>query len=128
MIDFKYTIAVTDLLHTASLDELKAILDDELFQITRLFADQLTDELDKLQRAVDQGDMAAVNRQAHSLKGSCANMGATTLASAAMKIEKAALSQDHAEINACMGRIPDMAEQTLTAMRASGYLRDRSEH
>lgn len=121
-------IAVTDLLHTASLDELKTILDDELFQITRLFADQLTDELDKLQRAVDQGDMVAVNRQAHSLKGSCANMGAAALASAAMKIEKAALSQDRAEISACMSRIPELAEQTLTAMRASGYLRDPSEH
>ena len=117
-------IAVSDLLNTDSLAELKAILEDELFQITRLFADQLMDELDKLQRVIDQGDMTGVNRQAHSLKGSSANMGAAALAAAALKIEKAALVKDHELIAETMALIPELADQTLSAMKASGYLRD----
>ncbi len=116
-------IAVSDVLNTASLAELQALLDDELFQITRLFADHLMDEVDKLQRAVDLGDMKAINRQAHSLKGSCANMGATALAASAHEIEKAALQQDHELIAATLPRLPDLAEQTLRAMQVSGYLR-----
>ena len=124
MINFELMIAVADLLNIDSLAELKAILDDELFQITRLFADQLMDEVDKLQRVIDQGDMVGINRQAHSLKGSSANMGATALAAAALKIEKAALAKDHVLITETMSFLPELADQTLSAMKASGYLRD----
>lgn len=115
-------IAVSHLLNTTSLDELKAILDDELYQITRLYADQLMTEVDKLKQVIDQGDMTAVNRLAHSLKGSSANMGATALAAEAMKIEKAALQNDHSLIATSMAGLPDLAEKTLIAMQTSGYL------
>jgi len=113
---------VTDLLQPDSLNQLKAILDDEFLQITQLFAEQLPEEMDALQQAIEANDLTAINRKAHSIKGSCANLGAVALAHQAMLIEKAALVPDLAVIHAAAATLPDLADQTLTAMRDGGYL------
>lgn len=113
---------MTDLLQPDSLNQLKAILEDEFLQITALFADQLPQEIDALHRAIAANDLAAINRKAHSIKGSCANLGAVALAHQARLIEKAALVPDLAAIHAAAATLPVLVDQTLAAMRSGGYL------
>lgn len=113
---------MTALLNTHSLDELKSILEDELFGITSLFAEQLPGEIESLQAAVASGDTTAINRRGHSLKGSCANMGAEALSQQAMRIEKAALAGDMGVIQDALAQLPTLAQDTLRAMREGGYL------
>lgn len=114
---------MTALLNTHALDELKDILDDELFSITQLFAEQLPGEIEQLNAAVEAGDITAINRRGHSLKGSCANMGAEALSYQAMRIEKAALSGDMTAVEDARHQLPGLAQETLEAMRTGGYLR-----
>ncbi len=113
---------MTDLLQPDSLNQLKAILEDEFLQITELFANQLPQEIDALHQAIAANDLTAINRKAHSIKGSCANLGAVALAHQAMLIEKAALVPDLAVIHTAAATLPDLADQTLAAMRSGGYL------
>jgi HPt (histidine-containing phosphotransfer) domain-containing protein len=119
---FATLCAVTDILNTDSLNELKAILGDELLSITQLFADRLDGELDLVYSAATAGDMQKLNRAAHGLKGSCANMGAVELARLASLIEKAALVPDPSAISAHVADLPQTAKSTLSAMRESGFI------
>ena len=114
---------MTDLLQPDSLNQLQELLEDEFWPITELFARQLPQDVLTLQQAVAAQDMNAVNRQAHSIKGSCANLGAAALAHQAMLIEKAARVPDPAVIQAALATLPGLVEQTLAALRAGGYLK-----
>ena len=113
---------MTDILNTDSLNELKSILGDELLGITQLFADQLDGEMQNVFNAANAGDMQKLNRAAHGLKGSCANMGAVELARLASLIEKAAQASDTSVITAALADLPAAGKNTLAAMRAAGFI------
>lgn len=115
---------MTTLLQTAALDELRSVLGDDFLELSRLFAQQVEIDVANLNACHAQQDMQRLNRQAHALKGACANMGAELLAQQAYRVEQAAKTADLPTIDDAMAQIPDLARQTLDAMRASGYLAD----
>jgi HPt (histidine-containing phosphotransfer) domain-containing protein len=62
--------------------------DPELLEeILGFFMEMAPEQLDDLQAAVEAGDVAAVDLQAHSMKGGAGNVGAVRLAAAAKELE-----------------------------------------
>ena len=57
-------------------------------RLVALFVDSTPPLLDELQAAAGRGDQEAVRRLAHKLKGSCANVAATRMASACRALEE----------------------------------------
>ena len=63
---------------------------DILCRLAKKFCDRAAPTLDSLRNAVQRGDMEALCREAHSLSGSCAYIGAVCLQAAALSLEEAA--------------------------------------
>lgn len=114
---------VTAYLDTQALQELQEMLGDDLHEITSLYAGTLADDVQALKNTLAQANWAVLNRQAHSLKGSSANMGALEMARLAALVEKAALQADVATIQPAMDQMDAAASATLAAMRLGGYLK-----
>lgn len=113
---------MSDLLNTTSLDELRSVLGDEFFELSRMFALQVESEVAGLSECFAQGDVQRLRRLAHSLKGCCANMGVQELSRQASIIEKAAMANDTATIQTLLPALAPLATQSLNAMREAGYL------
>ncbi len=98
------------------MDELSAILDPQrlaqlrqleqktgrglLGQLVQLFLEQTPPRILALREALAAGDLPAAASSAHSLKGSCANLGAAQLAQLCSQVEQLAASGD---LSACQG-------------------------
>jgi HPt (histidine-containing phosphotransfer) domain-containing protein len=115
-------IAVSDLLNTSSLDELRSVLGDEFFELSRMFALQVESEVAGLSECFAIGDIQRLRRLAHSLKGCSANMGVQELSRQASMIEKAAMANDTAVIESLLPAMAPLASESLRAMREAGYL------
>ncbi len=72
------------------LDDLRALLGDEVDRLIDVFLDDTPRLLATLENAVDGPDYAALREAAHSLKSSSANLGAMSLSAAARRIESGA--------------------------------------
>lgn len=71
-------------------DALKRALGDVAF-LRMMFEEMirtLPDYLDPIQKAIQIGDMALLNRSAHQFKGAAANLGAKEVSQAAFRLEK----------------------------------------
>ncbi len=88
-------------------------------ELVQLFIESGDSVLRNIRDALERGDMAAVGRAAHSLKGSSANMCASLASEAAARLESAArtgAAEDVAKLEI------QLREETLRAMQ---YLRSR---
>ena len=113
---------MTQTLNIATLSELQSILEDELFAITGVFAEQVDAEVEALLSGASAGDLAHVNRRAHALKGSAANVGADALSHHAATIEKAAKAGDAETVKELAADLAALVSDTLRDMRAQGFL------
>lgn len=103
------------------LGELAEALGDELKEITGYFIAQLDVQVSDIRAAQDAGDAQSLNRLAHALKGSAANMGAVTLAQAAASIEKLAQRGELEPAGPLVASLPSLAVEAATALRAAGF-------
>lgn len=110
-------------LNTHSLTELHGMLGDDLFDITELFGQQIQADMPRLADLAGRADWPNLARAAHALKGSCGNMGATALSQWASQLERLALAGDAAAVSAAMPALAPLADETLSALRAAGFLR-----
>ena len=88
-------------------------------ELVQLFIESGDSVLQDIRDALERGDMAAIGRAAHSLKGSSANMCASPASEAAARLESAAragVSEDVAKLEI------QLRAETLRAME---YLRAR---
>jgi CheY-like chemotaxis protein/HPt (histidine-containing phosphotransfer) domain-containing protein len=68
----------------------RVLNDEELFRdVIASFCDDLPDRIQQLQSALGAGDLVAVKRQAHTIKGTSANVSADALSAVAKAIELA---------------------------------------
>jgi HPt (histidine-containing phosphotransfer) domain-containing protein len=105
-----------------NLDELIASLGNEFLDLVRQFATKLPEEVAAMQDALGRGDCLALQRAAHTLKGSSSHLGALALSDCAAQLERAARAED---VEACareMQRLIALAGETVAALRAGGYL------
>lgn len=103
------------------LGELAEALGEELKEITGYFIGQLDGQVADIQSAHDAGDSQRLNRLAHALKGSAANMGAVSLAQAAASIEKLAQRGDMEPTGLLVASLPGLAAEAAAALRAAGF-------
>jgi ligand-binding sensor domain-containing protein/signal transduction histidine kinase/DNA-binding response OmpR family regulator len=106
-------------------EQLMAVADgDQLFaqDLVQVFIDSGDATLREIQFALERGDLAAVKRAAHSLKGSSANMRAHMTSEAARRLEEAAGvsgGADLSELERQLRQEVDKATNYLRARRAS---------
>ena len=75
------------------LDALEPEIGGEMINvIIALFIEDASARLENLQKAIEEKNISEVEREAHSLKGSCANVGATSIAELCSRIETEAES------------------------------------
>ncbi len=63
-------------------------------ELAELFLEDASSYIEALQEATEEGDAPSVERLAHTLKGSCANMGATRMVAICAELEEAGRSGD----------------------------------
>ncbi|WP_394001820.1 ATP-binding protein [Luteimonas sp. WGS1318] len=76
------------------LDDLRALLGDEVDRLIDVFLEDTPRLLATLENAVDGPDYSALREAAHSLKSSSANLGAMSLSAAARRIEAGARERE----------------------------------
>ncbi len=86
------------------------LMDDEDLAgaVVRGFLEEMPNEIETLKRCLIAGDAAGARRQAHSIKGASANVGAEALRAVAVEAEKAGQAGD---LTAIKARMPDLESQ-----------------
>ena len=74
-------------LDTDALETLKEIMEDDFSLLIETFVSDSQNRLKELQSLLAAGEPDAVRRCAHSMKGSCGNVGALALADLLMQLE-----------------------------------------
>ncbi len=90
--------------------------EDLLRELLQYFADLAPGQLRDLSAAVAAGDVAAVDLQAHGLKGAAANVGAVALAAAARALEMLATAGGLAGADALLAGIDERLDEALGAI------------
>lgn len=97
--------------------ELKDILEDEFPMLVTTYLDDANDRLQKLRSAIDGADATVVRAEAHSLKGSSINLGATSLASLCAEMENRGHSAELDDTPALFERIASEFSRTEEILR-----------
>lgn len=106
------------LLDAAIIAGLRDVMAEEFTALINIFLNDLLIQLDRLQRAVDQGSATDVYPIAHKLKSTCGSLGAFRLAELMRQLEQAG------RLNALNGaaellqRIQAVAGETCASLRA----------
>ena len=75
------------------------------------YLDEIPKRIETIQKAIDNGDILDLKREAHTLKGSSANIGAIVLQDIALKIE---ISANEEDLTKAADFIPMLEEQFIT--------------
>ncbi len=70
-----------------ALNELKTIMGDDFSELVTVFISDSQIQLDDLKAAIAASDAPAIRRNAHTIKGSSANLGIETLSSICKELE-----------------------------------------
>jgi len=80
--------------------------DQELLaEMVNLFVEDAPNLLATMREAFDRGDMAVLERSAHSLKGAASNLSAQVTAAAAFRLEKDAKNMDAESVKASLAEV-----------------------
>ena len=89
--------------------------DEELYrEVLELFKEDAPRLMEQLQDALQANDLATVERQAHTLKSTAANIGANGVREAALEVEHSARQRDYTAVHSCCSTLT--AEFTLLQM------------
>jgi CheY-like chemotaxis protein/nitrogen-specific signal transduction histidine kinase len=92
---------------------------DLLEQIAGIFLENDTPGyLERIRKAVAEGDAEALRQSAHALKGSCANFAAHAAVEAAAKLEQAGRNNDLPDLTQQLERLEVEMDRLVTALRA----------
>jgi len=95
-----------------------------LEEIAALFLDSCTAWLEDLRRGVADSDAAAIERAAHTMKGSAASIGARPLADTALRVEKIGASGDLAEVDSAVRELESQVGALTGGLRS--FLEERA--
>jgi CheY-like chemotaxis protein/HPt (histidine-containing phosphotransfer) domain-containing protein len=91
--------------------------DEELLQVVvEGFLGDIPVQIEALQGFMESGDIAATERQAHTIKGASANVGGETLRAVACEMEKAAKAGDMVTVKTHISELVMQFEQLKKAM------------
>lgn len=110
-----------DALDHAALDRLRELgcdgAPDMLIYVAELFVEQLELRMTALHTAVNNGELEVVQQAAHTLQGSCANVGAERMARLCKELQTAARTNDQAGVAEVAARLGAEAERVKQALR-----------
>ncbi|MGQ9732778.1 MAG: response regulator [Candidatus Zipacnadales bacterium] len=94
--------------------------DTELMrEIVQIYLEDAPQEISKMREAAEAGDTERLARQAHSLKGASANVGAIGLREAAQSIEMAASQGDLAAVRTTLAQMDELLKSFQAAVEAA---------
>jgi HPt (histidine-containing phosphotransfer) domain-containing protein len=115
--------SVLDLETIATLKSLGGAEEPELFvELVDLFVTDAKSHIAALQRALEHNDLRALERTAHTLKSSCANVGAVAMADLCFQLEKlgrASKTEGAAQLVARAAVQYDRVRAALNAQKAA---------
>lgn len=85
-----------------------------LHKILQTFLDTASESVCQIEQAVTQGDMESLRRTAHTLKSSCANVGADALSELFRKMEKTGRAGESAIARSLLDDMQCLYQQTVT--------------
>lgn len=89
---------------------------DPVLEILTIFDVDTRSVLAELDRARRTGDLGAIRRGAHRLKGAASNLGASGMVELLTTIERAALAGDVDGAGSALAELPDVFERTLRTL------------
>ena len=99
-----------------TLNELKEIMGDDFDELISTFISDGKIQIDNLKHAIDSSSAFEVRRIAHTLKGSCANLGAHTMSEICNILELNATDNMPGEANELFEKIKTEYEQVKKAL------------
>lgn len=87
-----------------------------LAEMVHLFQEEAPQLLAAMRDALARGDMAVMERAAHSLKGAASNLSAKVAAGAAMRLETDARNKDADSAGKSLGELERTVERVLPAL------------
>ncbi len=109
------------LLDPAAFQRLRAWGGDELLgKIVSLFLEHAPTRLAEVEAGLEEGDLQRVERGAHALKSSAANVGGTALQQLCARLEAAAEAGDAGEVTELAPEFRRAFRQTVAALERHG--------
>lgn len=91
---------------------------DLLEEIVRIFTGECSSNMDAIRRALSAGDAPLLERLAHTIKGASANLSASAVSTAALKVEKLAAAGDLADARQWVDKLQDEIGRLLPELAA----------
>ncbi len=91
---------------------------DLLSELVELFLTDAEPRLVALRKAIEQGDAHAIEREAHALKGSCANFGAQPMASVCHALQTLGRAQNVIQASTLLAHLETEYVRVHAALRA----------
>ena len=91
---------------------------DVVIELIDLFLTDTADRLARLREAFGRADLDQLRRMAHSIKGSCSQMGEDQMALMGKQLEEKAKADSFAECEEILVRLADQFELSSRAIRA----------
>ena len=101
----------------ATLKDLGGEDEPELFmELVDLFIDDTRSQLDQVSAALTRGDTEEMRRRAHTLKSSCANVGAVHMAQSCFQMEQLAVAAELHDIEGLLAKVLAEFDQVKAAL------------
>ena len=100
------------------LEELKMVMEEEFPNLMQTFLQESERQYQAAVQAWSERDMETLRRNAHSLKGSCANVGAADLQSSCAKLESFAKDNVEDGVSDLLNAIQQQLREVNSEIRA----------
>jgi HPt (histidine-containing phosphotransfer) domain-containing protein len=113
---------MSELLNIETLSTLKEVIGDDLNEIIESFIELLPAQLNAIESAIQTSNAPELRSQAHTLKGSSSNVGATALSSLAYQLEMLGKQGDTTsakDVSLPLRQLAKDSEQALRRFMAS---------
>ncbi len=108
---------MTKYLDKDAVDELKAIMEDDIVMLFETYLEDSNEKLAELEKSILSSDHEAIRQIAHSLKGSSRNVGAVHLADIFNFLEDNARAEKFIEPQPAIEKIQSSFEATVQLIK-----------
>ena len=102
----------------SALAELREIMEDEFEILIETYLDDSAERIIEMQEAVKERDANALSHAAHSLKGSCTNIGVPVLAKLCMEAEMKGKAGDLEGVDELLSSIENVFSEVSQLLKA----------
>ncbi|MDH5517267.1 MAG: Hpt domain-containing protein [Gammaproteobacteria bacterium] len=103
-------------INITTINELKEILEDDIFSLFQEFRSNAADIIKKLKSAADNNNTNDVLHLAHTIKGSSGNLGLKNISDISQQIETSLRLQDETDIASLISKLETSITSTLAEL------------